>query len=171
MELACRAQARCGAGAGSGAGARLHAAARLGAGRPGLAWTLPGRVPAKAAGPASGTGSAGSGSNGAAGRIQEVAPPAAVQQLNEALAARQPRLTILEPADGAVLPDGPWTLRLQVEDWPLVDAGPLGLGPHLLLQLDDDLPTPLVETTLTLPALSPGSHRLTVMAARPSGRC
>ena len=134
-----------------------------------LAWSLPGRSPARAAGTTAGSGSNGAGTNGTTGRIQEVAPPAAVQQLNAALAPRQPRLTILEPADGALLPDGPWTLRLQVEDWPLVDAGPLGLGPHLLVQLDDGLPTPLVDTTLTLPSLTPGSHRLTVMAARPSG--
>ena len=134
-----------------------------------LAWSLPGRSPAKAARTTADSGSTGAGSNGTTGRIQEVAPPAAVQQLNAALAPRQPRLTILEPADGALLPDGPWTLRLQVEDWPLVDAGPLGLGAHLLVQLDDGLPTPLVDTTLTLPALTPGSHRLTVMAARPSG--
>jgi len=132
-----------------------------------LAWTLPGRTPAKAAGPTA--GSSGAGANGSSGRIQEVAPPAAVQQLNEALAPRQPRLSILEPADGAILPDRPWTLRLQVEDWPLVDAGPLGLGPHLLVQLDEGLPTPVVDTTVTMPALTPGSHRLTVMAARPSG--
>ncbi|MFN7820119.1 MAG: hypothetical protein ACK5Q7_11105 [Cyanobacteriota bacterium] len=101
--------------------------------------------------------------------LQEVAPPAGVQQLSEALADHQPRLSILEPADGALLPAGPWHLRLQADDWPLVDAGALGLGPHLLVQLDDQMPQPLVETSLTMPALSPGSHRLTVMAARPWG--
>ena len=122
-----------------------------------LAWTLPGRTPAPSA-PAPSTP-----------RNQEVAPPAAVQQLGAALAERQPRITILEPADGGLLPEGPWTLRLQVDDWPLVDAGRLGLGPHLLVQLDDDLPTPLVSTSVAMPALSPGSHRLTVMAARPWG--
>jgi len=100
---------------------------------------------------------------------QEVAPPAAVQQLRQALDARQPRLTILAPADGAFLEDGPWELRLKVEDWPLVDAGPLGLGPHLMLQLDDQLPEPLLTSQVTLPALAPGSHRLTVYAVRPWG--
>jgi hypothetical protein len=38
-----------------------------------------------------------------------------------------------------------------------------------LVQLDDNLPTPLVSTSVAMPALSPGSHRLTVMAARPWG--
>jgi hypothetical protein len=102
-------------------------------------------------------------------RLQEVAPPAAVQQLQEALAERQPKLRILEPAAEAVLPEGPWHLRLQVDDWPLVDAGGLGLGPHLLVRIDDGEPLRLTSPEATLPALSPGSHRLTVVAARPWG--
>lgn len=99
--------------------------------------------------------------------LQEVAPPGAVQQLRQALADRQPRVSILAPADGALLGDGPWELKLRVDDWPLVQAGPLGLGPHLLLQLDDQPPQPLLSTQATLPPLPPGSHRLTVMAVRP----
>jgi hypothetical protein len=100
---------------------------------------------------------------------QEVAPPLAVQQLQEALEARRPRVEIVSPADGALLPAGPWTLRLRVEDWPLVDAGPLGLGPHLVVQLDGDAPLPLTATSTTMRPLEPGSHRLTVYAARPWG--
>ena len=100
---------------------------------------------------------------------QEVAPPLAVQQLQAALDGRRPRLGILSPADGALLPAGPWTLKLQVEDWPLVDAGPLGLGPHVMVQLDGDSPLPLTDTTTTMRPLEPGSHRLTVYAARPWG--
>lgn len=100
---------------------------------------------------------------------QEVAPPLAVQQLQEALDGRRPQLEILSPADGALLPAGPWTLRLKVEDWPLVDAGPLGLGPHLVVQLDGDPPLTLTDTSTTMRPLEPGSHRLTVYAARPWG--
>lgn len=105
----------------------------------------------------------------AAASLQEVAPPGAVQQLRQALAEHQPRLTILAPQDDALLPEGPWTLRLRVDDWPLVDAGPAGLGPHLVVQLDDQPPQRLTADTLTMPALTPGSHRLTVYAARPWG--
>lgn len=111
-----------------------------------------------------------------AGQLQEVAPPPAVQQLQQALEQRQPQLSILAPADDTLLPAGPWTLRLRVSDWPLVDAGPLGLGPHVVVQLDAEPPRrlsggagPNGELALELPELSPGSHRLTVYAARPWG--
>jgi hypothetical protein len=38
-----------------------------------------------------------------------------------------------------------------------------------MVQLDDGLPQPLLETTATMPSLGPGSHRLTVYAVRPWG--
>jgi len=117
---------------------------------------LPGQ-PAEATGGVAGT------------RLQEVPPPAAVGQLQQALMERAPQLQILEPADDSLLPEGPWTLKLRVVDWPLVDAGPLGLGPHLVVQLDDQPPMRLTTLETTMPPLAPGSHRLTVFAARPWG--
>lgn len=122
--------------------------------------SLPGRRPPSPTAPTLTTGRSSQ---------QEVAPPLGVQQLQEALEGRRPRLEILAPADGALLEEGPWTLQLQVEDWPLVDAGPLGLGPHVVVQLDGDPPLPLTSTTATMRPLEPGSHRLTVYAARPWG--
>lgn len=101
--------------------------------------------------------------------VQEVSPPGAVRQLREALADRRPRLAIEAPADEALLPTGPWTLRLALEDWPLVDAGPLGLGPHLRVQLDDAPPLAVTSTEVAMPPLTPGSHRVTVYAAWPWG--
>ncbi|MFZ0409746.1 MAG: hypothetical protein WAM11_16795 [Cyanobium sp.] len=101
--------------------------------------------------------------------LQEVAPPLAVQQLQQALAGREPHVEILAPAHDTLLPPGPWTLQLRVHDWPLVDGGALGLGPHLVVQLDDEAPLRLTGTEITLPGLAPGSHRLTVFAARPWG--
>lgn len=102
-------------------------------------------------------------------RLQEVPPPEWVQQLQGALEERDPRVRILSPAADSLLPEGPWTLRVDVSDWPLVDAGSLGLGPHLVVQLDGQLPIPLVETQLEMPPLTPGSHLLTVYAAKPWG--
>ena len=103
------------------------------------------------------------------GRLQEVAPPGAVQQLQEALALRRPQVTIEAPRDGANLPAGPIKLSLQVRDWPLVDAGDLGLGPHVAVQVDDLPAIRLSGLELELPSLSPGSHRITAYAARPWG--
>lgn len=125
-----------------------------------LSWRLPGRradAPARLA-------------NDLAGQtLREVPPPAWVQQARVALEERDPQVRILAPADGDLLPDGPWTLRLQVSDWPLVDAGPLGLGPHLVVQLDGEPPRPIVDAEVRMPPLSPGSHLLTVYAAKPWG--
>ena len=107
------------------------------------------------------------------GALQEVAPPGGVQQLNAGLNERAPRVEVLAPADNSVLGEGPWTLKLRVQDWPLADAGPLGLGPHVVVQLDDAPPlrltSPEALEAVSMPELRPGSHRLTVYAARPWG--
>jgi hypothetical protein len=112
------------------------------------------------------------------GRLQEVAPPVAVQQLQAALAQRHPQVTIEAPPDGSTLPAGPVTIRVQARDWPLVDAGAIGLGPHLVVQIDDQpairLSAPFADQPASslafeLPSLSPGSHRITAYAARPWG--
>ncbi len=112
------------------------------------------------------------------GHLQELPPPLAVQQIQAALADRQPRVTILAPADGTTLPMGNWTLKLLAQDWPLTDGGALGLGPHVVIQIDDQEPIRLTEhrfspqgdsLQLTLPALTPGSHRITAYAAKPWG--
>lgn len=101
--------------------------------------------------------------------LQEVSPPQPVQQLQTALGARQPVLEIVSPQPDSLLPAGPWTLRLRVHDWPLVDGGALGLGPHLVVQLDQEPPRIWTRAEGELPELSPGSHRLTVYAAMPWG--
>jgi len=112
------------------------------------------------------------------GHLQELAPPLAVQQIQAALADRQPHVTILAPADGSNLTSGNWTLKLLAQDWPLADGGPLGLGPHVVIQIDDQEAIRLTEhrstpqgdsLQLTLPALAPGSHRITAYAAKPWG--
>lgn len=107
------------------------------------------------------------------GPLQEVSPPGAVLQLQHRLVGRQPRVNILAPANGSLLPDGPWTLTVAMEDWPLAEAGPLGIGPHLVVQLDGDPPIRVEggSSPLDVPMapLAPGSHRLTAYAAFPWG--
>ena len=93
------------------------------------------------------------------GRLQEVAPPAAVQQLQAALAERSPQLRITAPRDGQTLPAGDWSLRLEVRDWPLVDAGSLGLGPHVVVQIDDQPPLRLTDrSSLAAGPATPAAH-------------
>jgi len=107
------------------------------------------------------------------GRLQEVAPPQAAAAVAERLAEHSPQVEILAPADDSLLNEGPWTLAMQVSDWPLADAGSLGLGPHLVVQIDQQEPLRITSAEaaaeLLLPELPPGSHRVTVYAARPWG--
>ncbi|QNI71695.1 putative conserved secreted protein [Cyanobium sp. NS01] len=112
-----------------------------------------------------------------AGRLQEVPPPGAVAQLQKALASHHPGVRIQAPADNSLLKAGPWTLELAVRDWPLADAGELGLGAHLVVQIDDQAPIRLSQgpapgatsLRLELPELGAGSHRVSAYAARPWG--
>ncbi|EAQ68588.1 putative conserved secreted protein [Synechococcus sp. RS9909] len=110
----------------------------------------------------------------ASGTLQEVAAPGAVQQLQRRLDGRRPRLSLVSPPDGAVLREASWTLTLQIEDWPVTADPDLGPGAHIALQIDGEPPQRFSHLSdgriqVTLPALSPGSHRLTAYAATPWG--
>lgn len=107
------------------------------------------------------------------GALQEVSPPAAVQQLNERFTQWTPKVEVLAPADNAMLAAGTWELSLRIKDWPIADAGALGLGPHLVVQVDDEQPLRLhseqAAERIAMPELRAGSHRITVYAAKPWG--
>jgi hypothetical protein len=107
------------------------------------------------------------------GELQEVSPPAAVQQLNERFTQWTPKVEVLAPADNAVLAAGTWELSVRIKDWPIADAGALGLGPHLVVQVDDEQPLRLhseeAAERIAMPELRAGSHRITVYAAKPWG--
>ena len=108
------------------------------------------------------------------GRLQEVEPPGAVQQLRQALAKHHPQLSLISPIDGSQLKGGSLNLELKIEDWPLAKDHELGLGAHVVIQIDDQAPIRVSEQngnrlSLQLPSLSPGSHRFTAYAAYPWG--
>ena len=108
------------------------------------------------------------------GRLREVEPPGAVQQLHQALAKHHPHLSLISPLDGSQLKGGPLNLELKIEDWPLANDRELGLGAHVAIQMDDQPPVRVSEQqgnrlTLEIPSLSPGSHRFTAYAAYPWG--
>ena len=73
------------------------------AGADALDWRLPGRGAAPLSRPTA---------EPSRRPLQEVSPPAWVQKARLALEDRDPTVRILAPADGELLPDGPWTLRL-----------------------------------------------------------
>jgi len=114
-----------------------------------------------------------------AGRLQEVPPPGAVVQISAALANRRPRLQITSPAEGTLVPAGPWQLGLDLKDWPLATDPELGLGAHLVVQVDDGPGLRIGDWSqgnggsgrleLAMAPLTPGSHRITAYAALPWG--
>ncbi len=106
--------------------------------------------------------------------LQEVAPPGAVQQIREQLAKHHPQLSLESPADGSVLFDETWELVLNIKDWPLANDPELGLGAHVVVQLDENPPIRISQadgSQLRIPmeGLLPGSHRLSAYAAYPWG--
>ena len=76
-------------------------------------------------------------SQGPSGRLQDLAPPGAVQQLKHQLASRQPQLNLVSPADDNVVKSDAVELVLDVQDWPVSRDPDLGIGPHVAVQVDD----------------------------------
>ena len=108
------------------------------------------------------------------GRLQEVAPPGAVQQLREKLQRYQPNLRLVSPTDDSVINADSVDLVLDVRDWPVSRDIELGLGPHVVVQIDNQPPRQLDEldgnrVRLRIDGLSAGSHRLSAWAAYPWG--
>lgn len=109
------------------------------------------------------------------GTLQEIAPPGAVQQIREQLAKHHPQLSMESPTDGTVLMnEGSWELLLNLKDWPLTNDPELGLGAHVVVQLDENPPLRISEADgaqlrIAMEGLLPGSHRLSAYAAYPWG--
>ncbi|MED5164605.1 MAG: hypothetical protein VX683_02080, partial [Cyanobacteriota bacterium] len=109
------------------------------------------------------------------GTLQEISPPGAVQQIREQLAKHHPQLSLESPTDGTVLMnEGSWELLLNLKDWPLTNDPELGLGAHVVVQLDENPPLRISEADgaqlrIAMESLLPGSHRLSAYAAYPWG--
>ncbi len=109
--------------------------------------------------------------------LHEVPPPGAVQEIRARLDHFHPKLFIESPENDAVLMKGineQWELILNVKDWPLVESQEFGLGPHLVIQVDDLEPLRISHiegerVVIPMNSLSPGSHRLVAYLAYPWG--
>jgi len=102
-------------------------------------------------------------------RIMEVSPPEVIQDLRREIDSYQPQVNILSPRNGEVIEDDQVTVRLRVRDLPLFKDADLGLGPYLQVFLDDQ-PYQAVhdaDAVLIFQGLSPGTHTIRAIAARP----
>ena len=102
-------------------------------------------------------------------RIEEVAPPTLIQQLNRQLERYQPQVSIVSPRQGVTFNSTDVTVKLAVQDFPLFKDEELGLGPHLTLIVDDECYGPIFDVSepIQLDSLTPGTHTLRVFADRP----
>ncbi len=101
--------------------------------------------------------------------IVEVSPPEIIQELRPALSSHQPQVEILSPKTGQVVEDNAVSVKLQVEDLPLFQNSDLGLGPHLLLLVDDQPRQAIydVQEPISIEDLKPGTHTLRALALYP----
>ncbi|MDX2212185.1 MAG: hypothetical protein SFY66_02740 [Oculatellaceae cyanobacterium bins.114] len=102
-------------------------------------------------------------------RLTEVAPPATIQALRQALEAYQPQVKILSPRSNDVIQSDRLSVRFQVKDLPLFKDEELGLGPHLHVFLDNQPYTAVYNTEepLVFENLTPGTHTIRAFASRP----
>jgi hypothetical protein len=99
----------------------------------------------------------------------EVSPPEVLQDLRREIDSYQPQVSILSPRNGEVFEDDQVTVRVQVRDLPLFKEADLGLGPYLQVFLDDQPYQSVydVDAVLIFQGLSPGTHTIRAIAARP----
>ncbi|MDX2243337.1 MAG: hypothetical protein NW224_21870 [Leptolyngbyaceae cyanobacterium bins.302] len=104
-----------------------------------------------------------------AGKLTEVAPPAAIQELSQAFDDNQPQVSIQSPRPNEVLTDDTVSVQFQVKDLSLFKDKDLGLGPHLHVFLDNQPYQAVYDATkpLVLEKLTPGTHTIRAFASRP----
>ena len=113
-------------------------------------------------------------SSAPSGKLQEVAPPGAVQQLRQSLQQHRPSLRLIDPSNDSIVTSDALELRFEIDDWPLSSDPELGLGPHVVLQIDNRTPLRLSESDgsrlkVRIDDLEAGSHRFSAWAAYPWG--
>jgi len=113
-------------------------------------------------------------SSAPSGKLQEVAPPGAVQQLRQNLQQHRPSLRLIDPSNDSIVTTDALELSFEIEDWPLSSDSELGLGPHVVLQIDNRAPLRLSESNgnrlkVRIDDLEAGSHRFSAWAAYPWG--
>ena len=113
-------------------------------------------------------------SSAPSGNLQEVAPPGAVQQLRQGLQRHRPSLRLIDPSNNSIVSSDVLELRFEIDDWPLGSDSELGLGPHVVVQIDNRPPLRLSKINgnrlvVRVDDLEAGSHRFSAWAAYPWG--
>lgn len=103
------------------------------------------------------------------GKLSEVAPPAALQELQPAFDDNKPQVSITRPRPNEVLTDDTVSVQFQVRDLTLFKDQNLGLGPHLHVFLDNQPYQAVYDSSkpLVLEKLAPGTHTIRAFASRP----
>jgi len=104
-----------------------------------------------------------------AGKLSEVAPPAAIQELRQSLEQYQPQVAILSPQTDQVFQDTTISVQLQVRDLPIYKDPDWEMGPHLKMIVDNEPAQEVygADKPIILEKLTPGTHTLRVFASRP----
>tara|TARA_B100000029_G_scaffold364484_1_gene357673 strand:+ start:524 stop:1588 length:1065 start_codon:yes stop_codon:yes gene_type:complete len=110
-------------------------------------------------------------------QLKEVAPPGSVQKIRGLLDKYDPDLSIEYPAQDEIILKGineSWDLILNLKSWPLAEDPELGIGPHLVVQVDTSEPIKITHAdsnriVIPMDGLNPGSHRVVAYLVYPWG--
>ncbi|MEM9213014.1 MAG: hypothetical protein AAGD25_01425 [Cyanobacteria bacterium P01_F01_bin.150] len=99
-------------------------------------------------------------------RISEVSPPTVVQMLRTINDAK-PKVAIASPQADAIIDSDEVSVKFQTSDLELYRDDSLGLGPHLIILLDNQFYGMVYDTTepLKLKGLTPGTHMIRAIAS------
>ena len=102
-------------------------------------------------------------------KLTEVAPPQAIQELGKSSEKYHPQVSIVNPKKDKSYTTNEIEVQLKVKDLPIFKNEEFGLGSHLNLILDNEPARAIynLEKPLVLENLTPGTHTIRVLAARP----
>ena len=78
-------------------------------------------------------------------KIQEVAPPGATLQIQQYLKNRNPIIKLESPSTNEIISSDEVEIVLNIDDWPISYDKDLGIGTHIVLQIDDRAPMRFTE--------------------------
>lgn len=101
--------------------------------------------------------------------LQQVEPPALIQELTPWLTSYEPQVHIRQPQADQVFDDTTISIVLRVQDLPIYKDKTWEIGPHIELILDNQPYGPVydLDQPVILKDLTPGTHTIRAFATRP----